>query len=164
MKNNLSIVVVALLGLIFLSSCRVRKSNPVVNKTGSNKLHEIHIKKELKKEIDRWLGTPYKYGGIDYKGVDCSGFVHSIYLSVYHIQLPRSSKEMYAQSIKIKTKALQEGDLVFFNYNGKGVSHVGIYLNDDKYVHASTSKGVVVSSLSNPYTVKNYVGAGRFKK
>lgn len=146
---------------VFLSSCRVKKH--VLNEE-RKELREIPIKKNLKKEIDAWLGTPYKYGGNSHNGVDCSGFVNKIYLDVYGVQLPRTSKEIYKVAIPIKTKELKEGDLVFFNYDGKGVSHVGIYLEEGKYVHASSQKGVVINELNNTYTQKHFVGAGRIKK
>ena len=164
MKKSSHFFLLFLVSLLVLSSCRVHKANHVKSKTKSNQLQDLPINKDLKKEIDRWLGTPYKYGGNDNKGVDCSGFVNAIYQSVYNLTLPRSSKEMYSKCLKIKTTDLKEGDLVFFDYNGKGISHVGIYLKDDKYAHASSSKGVVISSLSNDYTRKYYVGGGRFKK
>lgn len=164
MKKSSHFFLLFLVSLLLLSSCRVHKVNHAKSKTKSNQLQDLPINKDLKKEIGRWLGTPYKYGGNDEKGVDCSGFVNAIYQSVYNLPLPRSSKEMYSKCLKIKTTDLKEGDLVFFDYNGKGVSHVGIYLKDDKYAHASSSKGVVISSLSNDYTRKYYVGGGRFKK
>jgi lipoprotein Spr len=164
MKQSSQFILLIIVSFLFLTSCRIHKTSHSVKKTTSHNLRDLQINKDLKKEIDRWLGTPYKYGGNDHKGVDCSGFVNAIYQSVYNLPLPRSSKEMYAQCLKIKTTDLKEGDLVFFDYTGKGVSHVGIYLKDDKYAHASSSKGVVISTLSNEYTRKNYIGAGRFKK
>jgi lipoprotein Spr len=69
---------------------------------------------------------------------------------------------MYSKCAKIKTSDLKKGDLVFFDFEGKGVSHVGIYLSNNEYAHASTSKGVVISNLDNAYMQKRYVGAGRF--
>jgi Cell wall-associated hydrolases (invasion-associated proteins) len=124
----------------------------------------LNIKKELKREINEWLGTPYKYGGNDKKGVDCSGFVQQVYKKVYHLNLPRTSSDIYSFCKKIKLPDLREGDLVFFDYEGKGVSHVGIYLSDNKFVHASSSKGVVISDLTNSYNKKKFVGAGRVLK
>ena len=126
-------------------------------------MSEIHVKKDLRKEVNNWLGTPYKYGGTSKKGVDCSGLVNAIYTAVYEIKLPRTSKEMYNSSKHIKMKDLREGDLIFFNYEGKGVSHVGIYLNDNKYVHASSKKGVVISDITDSYVKKKIVGAGRVR-
>jgi len=154
----------SLLLLLAVSSCRSRKAvtspTPPREKTA---LRDLSIQKNLRKEVNLWLGTPYRYGGNTQKGVDCSGFVNAVYLSVYHIQLPRSSKEIYARCKKISLRDLQEGDLVFFDYEGKGVSHVGLYLSDGQYVHASTSKGVVISALDNAFSKKKFVGAGRIR-
>ena len=83
---------------------------------------------------------------------------------MYNTKLPRTSKDMYIFSEHIKLKDLREGDLIFFNYTGKGVSHVGIYLENNKFIHASTTKGVIVGDLNNEFTRKKIVGAGRVKK
>jgi cell wall-associated NlpC family hydrolase len=160
--KKFSIGIVFVLALFF-TSCRVKKKMVLPAKSEKKELQDLHVKKDLKKEIEKWLGTPYRYGGISKQGVDCSGFVNAIYKEVYEIKLPRSSKEIYNASKHIKMKDLEEGDLIFFNYSGKGVSHVGIYLSDNMYVHASSTNGVVISDLTNPYTKKNIVGAGRVR-
>lgn len=149
--------------LLLLTSCRVKKQQTAVHPKEKSALNELSIRKDLKKEIGSWLGTPYLYGGNTRKGVDCSGLVCAIYLEVYEIKLPRTSRDIYAASKHIKLKDLREGDLIFFNYTGKGVSHVGLFLGDGKYVHASTTKGVVISELDNAYTQKKIVGAGRVR-
>ncbi len=149
--------------VIFFTSCRVKKEVSVSKKTEKRELKELRVKKDLKKEINDWIGTPYKYGGTNKSGVDCSGLVNAIFLEVYDIKLPRTSKSIYTACEHIKMKDLQEGDLVFFDYNGKGVSHVGIYLNNNKYVHASASQGVVISDLENEFVKKRIVGAGRVR-
>jgi lipoprotein Spr len=115
--------------------------------------------------IDEWYGTKYKLGGEDKSGVDCSAFVQSFMLSLYDLNLPRTSKEQYAQSTRIKKADLQEGDLVFFHTRGKGksISHVGVYLRNNKFIHASSSGGVMISDLDDDYFHKRYVASGRFK-
>lgn len=112
-------------------------------------------------KVDEWYGVRYRTGGNTKSGVDCSGFTVAIYAAVYGLALPRVSREQYRISRKISTTELQEGDLVFFNTNGSGVSHVGIYLGNNKFIHASVSRGVMVSGLFEPYYIKRYVGAGR---
>ena len=149
---------------ILLLSCRAKREVSKTQTTEIPNLQSLHIQKDLKKELNQWLGAPYKYGGNSKKGVDCSGFVCAVYLEVYETKLPRTSKEMYIFSEHIKLKDLREGDLVFFNYTGKGVSHVGIYLENNKFIHASTTKGVIVGDLNNEFTKKKIVGAGRIKK
>lgn len=112
--------------------------------------------------IDTWLGTPYKYGGNTKEGIDCSGFVNAVYLSIYKIQLKRSATEIVNQCNIIDKKELKEGDLVFFDISGKN-SHIGIYLVNNKFIHASSSKGVMISDLNQTYWVKYWGRAGRFK-
>ncbi len=117
--------------------------------------------KELLESVDEWYGVRYRTGGNTKSGVDCSGFTVAVYSSVYGIALPRVSREQYRTSRKISTTELQEGDLVFFNTNGSGVSHVGVYLGNNKFIHASVSRGVMVNGLFEPYYLKRFVGAGR---
>lgn len=110
--------------------------------------------------IDRWYGTRYQYGGSTMSGVDCSGFTQQLTTAVYGVSLPRTSKEQYQSCQRIEATELREGDLVFFNTSG-GVSHVGVYLRNNKFVHASTSAGVMISDLQEPYYKQRWVGAGR---
>ncbi len=117
--------------------------------------------KELLESVDEWYGVRYRTGGNTKSGVDCSGFTVAVYSAVYGIMLPRVSREQYRTSRKISTTELQEGDLVFFNTNGSGVSHVGVYLGNNKFIHASVSRGVMVNGLFEPYYLKRFVGAGR---
>lgn len=117
--------------------------------------------KSLLENVDEWYGVRYRTGGNTKSGVDCSGFTVAVYAAVYGIALPRVSREQYRTSRKISTTELQEGDLVFFNTNGSGVSHVGVYLGNNKFIHASVSRGVMVSDLFEPYYLKRYYGAGR---
>ncbi len=117
--------------------------------------------KILLENVDEWYGVRYRTGGNTHSGVDCSGFTVAIYAAVYGITLPRVSREQYRTSRKISTTELQEGDLVFFNTRGSGVSHVGIYLGNNHFIHASVSRGVMVNSLFEPYYLQRFVGAGR---
>ncbi len=111
--------------------------------------------------VDDWYGVRYRMGGTTKRGVDCSGFSSAVYLAAYGYVLPRVSREQYRVSRKISTTELKEGDLVFFNTRGRGVSHVGVYLGNNKFVHASVSQGVVVSDLFETYYLQRFVGAGR---
>jgi cell wall-associated NlpC family hydrolase len=120
--------------------------------------------KELLESVDEWFGVRYSRGGNTKKGVDCSGFSVAVYAAVYGITLPRVSREQYRISRKISTTELQEGDLVFFDTRGRGsVSHVGIYLGNNKFIHASVSKGVMVNDLFQSYYLHRYIGAGRIE-
>lgn len=108
-----------------------------------------------------WLGTPYKYGGNDRRGIDCSGLVCRIYDSLYQMKLPRTSSQQYQASARVNRNSLQEGDLLFFGKSPEKVSHVGIYLGNNQFVHASESKGVIISKLSESWYEKHFIGAGR---
>lgn len=112
--------------------------------------------------IDGWIGVPYKYAGNDKKGVDCSGFVNAVYLDVYKKTLPRSALDIVRECEEVKKDELREGDMVFFDISGRN-SHVGIYLVNGKFVHASTSKGVIISDLQQSYYLKYWGRAGRLK-
>src|SRR5690606_11841713 len=109
--------------------------------------HHALKNEELYFFIDRWKGVPYRYGGEDRNGVDCSGFAGKLYREVYDRQIPRTTSQLAQATKKVPQTALQEGDLVFFNIQGKKDSHVGVYLQNHRFVHASTSKGVVISDL-----------------
>lgn len=116
----------------------------------------------LQDKIEEWLGTPYKSGCNTKLGTDCSGFVQSIYKEVYNMNLIHGSREMIKEGERVKRiSELKEGDLLFFKTERHRVSHVGIYLKDGLFVHASTSNGVEIASLELPYYKKTYFRAGR---
>ena len=117
----------------------------------------------LLEHVDEWYGTRYRYGGTTKSGIDCSAFVQAVYLSAFSISLPRTAREQYRSSRIISATEIKEGDLVFFNTTG-GVSHVGIYLLNNKFIHASTSLGVTVSDMFDPFYLKRFIGAGRIEK
>jgi len=116
-------------------------------------------------EASSWIGVPYKYGGEDRRGVDCSGLTRGVCRNVYNTELHRTSYEQYKRDVKKVSKSdLASGDLVFFSTERKGaVSHVGIYLKDGMFIHASSSKGVVVSNLDQSYYKNNFISGGKLK-
>ena len=121
----------------------------------------------LYKEATTWLHVRHVDGGTSRNGTDCSFLVYSIYKAVYHKTLERNSTAMLAKSCeRIQRSRLKEGDLVFFNTGGTSksyVNHVGIFLKDTKFLHSSTSKGVIVSDLDEAYYRKTWVCGGRVK-
>ena len=117
----------------------------------------------LLEHVDEWYGTRYRYGGTTKSGIDCSAFVQAVYLSAFALSLPRTARDQYRNSRIISATEMKTGDLVFFNTTG-GISHVGIYLQNNKFIHASTSQGVTISDMFDPYYLRRFVGIGRIEK
>lgn len=115
---------------------------------------------ELYSFIEEWWGTRYRYGGTTKKGIDCSSFTGKLLTQVYGLDVQRTARDQYGQCEKVAREDLQEGDLVFFNTRG-GVSHVGVYLGNDFFVHSSTHSGVTISSLTDNYYNRKFIGGGR---
>lgn len=173
------LAVVILLFAVFLSSCKSKKmltdARDARNKpkiTGSLKerysailnIPEREIKDEkLYRFVDEWMGTPHRIGGMDKKGVDCSGFTTLLEKEIYNRTVSRTARQM-AENVKRKYEEdLEEGDLVFFDFEGQKFSHVGVYLRNNKFVHTSTSKGVIISDLKDPWYYKYFSRGGSVK-
>ncbi len=109
------------------------------------------------------LGTPYSYGGTTTSGFDCSGFTQYVFKKA-GVSIPRTTGQQYTMGTAVAKSNLQTGDIVFFNTSGKGISHNGIYIGSGKFIHASTSQGVMISSINDPaYWGSKYIGAKRVK-
>jgi lipoprotein Spr len=117
--------------------------------------------------IDKWMKTPYKYGGNDEKGIDCSGFIQRLLNDVYNIQVPRTSaQQFFTKNVEPfhGKNYFSEGDLVFFcTVPGQPISHVGMFLHNRYFINASTSSGVSIANLDDPYWKKRFVAAGRVR-
>lgn len=132
--------------------------------TGSDGEMLLYTKRELMlMEIIRYLNTPYKYGGNSLNGIDCSAFTQSVYKNSWLLDINRSAREQYQQGIVIDDRIeLKFGDLVFFNTRKRvKPGHVGIYIGDNLFAHASSKLGVTISSLEHDYYNKRYMGARR---
>lgn len=112
-------------------------------------------------EVLSLIGTPYSYGGNDSNGIDCSSFSCQIFEKSFGVKLPRSTNEQYQIGTSVPKSELAFGDLVFFNTTGRSPSHVGVYLGDELFAHASRSFGVTISSMQSTYYKKRYIGARR---
>lgn len=112
--------------------------------------------------IQDWYGTPYRMGGTTKKSIDCSAFTRQLFSDVYGKSLDRTAAMQFMMTRRIFDKEdLKEGDLVFFSIKTKRISHVGVYLGGGKFVHASSSRGVIISELDQAYWSRYYSGGGR---
>lgn len=177
MKTILKYVSLSL--LFYLVSCKHQQSiskqgDSTADKNTSNKLKKEYSVKlgvsesdiknaKLYQFINEWYGVPYKYSGKDKSGIDCSGLASILYLQVYKKIISSNTNALVDEVKKIKESDLREGDLVFFVTFGKKISHVGVYLQNNKFVHASSKKGVMISDLNEPYFKKTYVSSGRVR-
>jgi cell wall-associated NlpC family hydrolase len=123
--------------------------------------HEIN-NYPLYRFIDKWYGTRYKWGGTDDNGIDCSAFSQKLYENIYHTAIVRTARQQHKNCERIKEYTdAAEGDLVFFRIHHVRISHVGVYLANGYFVHASRSQGVVISNLSTPYWHRRYASCGK---
>lgn len=112
-------------------------------------------------KVYEWLGTKYKYAGETRAGIDCSGFVSEMYKQVYCITLNGGSRDIYPVTNPVEKNELKEGDLLFFKIKQGQISHVGIYLGNNKFAHASVKSGVIISDLDEEYYKRYFYKGGR---
>lgn len=112
-------------------------------------------------KIYDWIGARYKYSGNTQQGIDCSGFVSEIYKNVYCTELSGGSRDIFKLTKPVNKTSLQEGDLLFFKIKKGNISHVGVYLGNNKFAHATTKIGVTISDLDEPYYKKYFYKGGR---
>lgn len=128
-------------------------------------VQKVVKKPELLATVNTWLGTPYRLGSNSRSAIDCSAFTMNVYSQAYSMSIPRSSEEQYKTYGRsaVQNQERQEGDLIYFKTinTGKPVSHVGVWLDENRFVHASSSKGVIISSINEAYWRNRYVGANR---
>ena len=107
-----------------------------------------------------WIGTPYRFGGSSRRGIDCSAFTKELYSEVFNMDIQRSSRDIFSMVSPVRRDDLKEGDLVFFKIHSRRISHVGIYLGNNRFAHAS-SRGVAISSLDDAYYRRYFYRGGR---
>ncbi|MBN8703258.1 MAG: C40 family peptidase [Bacteroidetes bacterium] len=141
------------------------------SETAISKVHSYFESKQLNLDsaeteylyykIFDWIGTKYKYSGETKKGIDCSGFVTMLYENIYCMALSGGSKDIYKRTVPVDKNSIKEGDLVFFKIRKGQISHVGIYLQNNKFAHATVHGGVMISDLNEPYYKKYFFSCGR---
>lgn len=133
-----------------------------LEKTSDLSSEQTTAREKLIMEIIKYLDTPYKYGGSTLNGIDCSAFTQSVYQDALNVNLNRTARDQFTQGKVISKDELQFGDLVFFNTRRRvRPGHVGIYIGDGLFAHASTKGGVMISSLDEDYYSKRFMGARR---
>jgi lipoprotein Spr len=108
-----------------------------------------------------WIGTPYRLGGETKKGIDCSGFAFELYNKVFSTLIGNNSRNIFSMVNPISKDELKEGDLVFFKIGSRSITHMGVYIGNNKFAHASSSKGVMISDLDEDYWRRYYYKGGR---
>lgn len=143
---------------------RDRKPKPKPQKPVAQKPQKPTYQGKLMSYCEGWIGTPYRSGGETKQGVDCSGFVSNVYKDVYGISLPRRSQDMEKACQTTKSlQTMREGDLVFFNnVPGGSTNHVGIFIDKETFIHASTSKGVTISRFDEKYWSERFRCGGKY--
>lgn len=162
MKKNISrfIIFISICFLISCGSLQEKKSTKFEPRPRSDanavKLTDSsQIKKVLYSQFNDWQGVRYQLGGLSQRGIDCSGLVHLTFKSKLGLHLPRTARMQSRVGKEIRKDNLRAGDLVFFK-TGPTSKHVGIYLEKNKFLHASQKKGVTISRLDNVYWKSNY--------
>lgn len=133
----------------------LKKTVPPVSSSGGFE------KQKMMDNILAWMGTPYEYGGETRSGIDCSAFTREMFRESAGMSLPRTTEEQVLLGKPVGKEELKFGDLIFFNTTGQNPSHVGIYIGDDMFAHASVSFGVTLSSMYSSYYKKRYTEARR---
>ncbi|MDP4126232.1 MAG: C40 family peptidase [Bacillota bacterium] len=151
-KKITTLMISVLMGIL----CFVPVANASTGTTRSAQVHRIIAKSES------YIGTKYVVGGTSYRGIDCSGLTMNAFRAA-GIYLPRVSSSQYKVGTYVPANRLAPGDLVFFSFNGRSITHVGIYLGNGKFINATSHKGVTISRFSS-YWWKAYVGAKRVVK
>ena len=137
------------------------QSGPQMEKAALPANDSNALEQRLRSEVQDWVGTPHRMGGVTRKGIDCSGFVQRMYKDIFKQNIPRSTSLQVRSGQPVDKKQLRPGDLVFFKIPYKG-RHVGIFLGRKEFAHASTSKGVMISSLGHEYWRTSYWTARRY--
>ena len=173
--DGMKILFLSVLIMLLQTSCKTRKTLTDISSmrgkavSGTLKqrystlldVQESEIRNEkLYKFIDSWMGTPHRDGGTDKGGIDCSAFTINLQKEVYNRSLPRTASGMAAAVKRKYEDELQEGDLVFFDFGKRKFDHVGVYLRNNKFVHVSTSRGVIISDLKDPWYYKYFSRGG----
>lgn len=162
------VIFLFLLPVFLFAQTKKKKKKSIVHTQELNQYYQAHNLKPdsanspyLFYQVYDWVGTRYKYAGKTKKGIDCSGFVSEMYRNAYCINISGGSKDIWTTVTPVEKKELLEGDILFFKIKKGQISHVGVYLGNDKFAHASVHSGVIVSDLNEEYYKKYFYKGGR---
>ena len=150
-----SLILIFISVVLFTVSCSIMPDN-------SYSVRKLYSPNSgIKTAAESFLGVPYRYGGKDRYGMDCSGLVVAVYKKTFKMDIPHNSLKLYRLGKDVGIHEIKTGDLVFFRSKTAKISHVGIYLGKNIFIHASSSRGVIESNLTSPYYIKRFIGAKR---
>lgn len=186
MRRSVLLFLIFVTALLFCAACKQKqKAQPVVVETPVEVApapikKEGPVRSEFRQKLqitdkefkanklyvfgEEWYGIPYRYGGCDKNGVDCSCFATLLYQNVYSKVLSRSANDIFKGCDQLSLEELKQGDLLFFKIGGNTISHVGVYVKGNYFIHSSTSKGVILNSLEEAYYKKYFFCAGKVRK
>ena len=149
MGRRLRNILIPVLTVVVVAAC---SSTPerIYSAQPDRIIYQGNDKARLSHHFQSWAGTPHQMGGLSRRGIDCSGFVYVTFRDVYGMQLPRSTDQLWQVGEEIPLSDVRTGDLLFFK-TGFKQQHVGIYLGDGQFIHASSSSGVMASNVRSPY-------------
>lgn len=156
LRLPLLIFLILFLSALFFQSCGT--SGRTFDSENRSRSYRIDVL--LEDAHRQWLGTPYLLGGVGRRGIDCSAFIREVYKEYFNVSLPRHTRDQIREGRSVRRSGIRAGDMIFFE-TSRGVLHVGIAMQDGRFLHASTSKGVTISDLGNRYWSKRFLRARR---
>lgn len=156
LRSPLLILLLLFLSALFFQSCGT--SGRTFDSENRSRSYRVDVL--LEDAHRQWRGTPYLLGGVGRRGIDCSAFIREVYKEYFNVSLPRHTRDQIREGRSVRRSGIRPGDMIFFE-TSRGVLHVGIAMQDGRFLHASTSQGVTISDLGNRYWSKRFLRARR---
>ena len=156
LRLPLLILLLLFLSALFFQSCGT--SGRTFDSENRSRSYRVDVL--LEDAHRQWRGTPYLLGGVGRRGIDCSAFIREVYKEYFNVSLPRHTRDQIREGRSVRRSGIRPGDMIFFE-TSRGVLHVGIAMQDGRFLHASTSQGVTISDFGNRYWSKRFLRARR---